>query len=453
MMEIPFSSQLAESFSPQSSKENLLNCFAEIDPGRAKIIRRQRHGLTLTDADAAGGGRGIEKLQDNYWLVVGSTCYKWVESTTTLTTLGTINTSTGPVTISTNNAGQIAFCDGVDLWVWDDPTFSQVTESGWSPKGIESLGGYGIIHDSTTKGRFYTTALNDFTTVDSLDFANAEADPDDTVRIIVLLGEAWMFGKTTTEVYRLSGLSFPLAKVTGSEIQRGCAAQFGVAINDNSVFWLGDDLIVYRNNGYAAQRISTHTIERKIAAVATPSAAEAFFTELDGNKFFTLKFPGELTVQFNVTTGLWNQCKTYLQDDWQVVGSAGRSSKYILNSSGICLLDDSVNKDITTTMIRQAISPPLYDDGNRVTAHAYYLDCEVGRTTGTEPSMMLETSRDGESWGNILTRAMGAIGEYRRRVTWRNLGVAREWQFRVSMSDDVPFKIMGAGGNFTSTGM
>ncbi|MCP5007892.1 MAG: hypothetical protein GY941_28750, partial [Planctomycetes bacterium] len=49
-VEIPFSGQLAESYSPQSSKETMINMFSEVDPGRTKIIRRQRPGLTLKEA-------------------------------------------------------------------------------------------------------------------------------------------------------------------------------------------------------------------------------------------------------------------------------------------------------------------------------------------------------------------------------------------------------------------
>lgn len=445
MIEIPFSGQLAESFSPQSSKENLINVFSEIDPGRTKIIRRQRPGLTLVEDGAAGVPRGMAKLQGVYWLVVGNSFIEW-DGVATTTARGTLNTSTGPVTFATNNAEQIAVCDGADLWVWNGSTFTQVTESGFTPAGIDSLGGYGIMQDAVEKGRFYTTSLNDFSTIDSLDFANAESNPDDVVRIFVDRGEAWMFGEETTEVFRLSGASFPLAKVTGSEMERGCGAKFSVASDDNTLFWLGDDLIVYRANGYNPERVSTHAVERKIKALATPSDGRAFTYNVDGNKFYVLTFPGFLTLQFNIATGLWNECSTYLKDDWEIVGPSGEDTDYVLTTAGVCKLDTSVNTDNGTIMRRVCVSPPVYNNGERFQVFSFYLDCEVGRTTGTEPSMMMRVSRDGEGWGNVKTRAMGAVGQYRRRVTWRNLGVAREMQFELSITDDVPFKAMSSGG-------
>lgn len=447
-VEIPFSGHLSESFSPQSSKETMINMFSEIDPGRTKVIRRQRPGLTLKEALAGSNLRGIEYLQGVYWCVVDDRFYEW-DGVSTLTERGSLNTTTGNVTMATNNAAttQIAVCDGTDLFVWDTSTFTQVSEVGWTPKDISSIGGYGVMADGTVKGRFYTTSLNDFKTIDVLDFANAESKPDDIRRVFVDRGEVWMFGHETTEVYRLSGTSFPLNKVTGSEMERGCAAQFSVASDDNSIFWLGDDGVVYRANGYSPQRISTHAIERKIAELTDMSTGQAFFIQFDGHKFYTLRFADNFTVQYNVATGLWNECNTYLFDDWQVVGSAGRTSKYVLDSTGINLLDRDVNEDNGTVMRRVCISPPIYNLGERFQVFSFHLDCEVGRTTGTEPSVMLETSRDGESWGNILTRAMGATGEYNRRVMWRNLGVAREMQFRISMTDDAQFKVMGSGGN------
>lgn len=448
-IEIPFSNKLGESFSAQAGRETLVNMFAEADEGRSQIIRRQRPGLTLVESGAAGIPRGIEKLQGSWWVVYGTTFAQW--DGTTLTSRGTLNTNTGPVTMATNNAEEIAVCDGLDLWSWDGSNFTQVTEDGWTPKGIESLGGYGIVHDAIEKGRFYTTALNDFTDVDSLDFANAEAKPDDVVRIIYNRGEMWMFGETTTEVFRLSGTAFPLAKVSASEMQRGCAAQFSVASDDNALFWLGDDYRVYRANGYSPERVSTHAVERRIADVPNKEDAQAFFIQVDGNKFYTLRFPGELTLQLNTATGLWNECSTFQYPDWQVVGSAGQSTEYVLTTAGICRLDTDVNKDVTTTMRRVCVSPPVYDLGKRFTVWDFMLDCEVGRTTGTEPKVMLEVSRDGEMFGNILTRAMGATGKYTRRVIWRKLGTAREMTFRISMTDDAPFKIMGSTGNITGS--
>lgn len=447
MIPLPFSNQIGESYSPQSSKETLINMFAEVDPGRAKIIRRQRPCLSLEEGDAAGVPRGIEKLQGAWWLVVGTTFYKWDE--TTLTTIGSINTAVGPVTMATNNNGHIALCDGADLWNWNGTTLTQVTESGFTPDAIDSLGGYGIMQDATTKGRFYTTALNDFTSINALDFANAESRPDDVVRIFVLRGEAWMLGESTIEVYRLGGSSFPLAKVTGSEIERGCGAKFSVATDDNSIFWLGDDFVVYKAENYAPARISTHAVEQQIAKLtnAQKAAAEAFFIQVAGNKFYTIRFPNNLTLQYNVATQLWNKCETYLYDDWQMVGSAGRSPGYVLTVDGICSLSTNVNKDISTTVRRVIVSPPIYNNGNRFVLYSYFLDCEVGRSSGDAPTVMLEVSRDGETWGNILTRTMGAVGEYRRRVVWRKLGVAREMQFRLAMTDDAPFKVMGSGGN------
>ena len=452
MLEIPFSGHIGESFSRQSSQESLTNMFSQVDPGRTQVIRRQRPGLTLRDGTATGSSlRGMQLISGLYYFVIDDMFYSWDAATYSSTTIGQIN-STGSrlCTFAGNAAGQIAVCDQLDLWVWDGTTFSQVTEVGWSPRSISSLAGYGIIDDSLGTGRFYTTALNDFTTVDSLDFANAQAGPDDIVRIFVNRGEAWMFGASTVEAFQLSGASFPLSKITGSEMQRGCGAAFSVATDDNTVFWLGDDGIFYRAEGYHPVRISTHAIENPIANLSDEqrAAAQAFFYQVEGNKFYTVRFPGQLTVQYNVATGLWNYADTYLRNDWEIVGSLGYSDKFVMTASGIAELDPSVNTDLTGIMRREAVTPPIYNNGDYFTVFNYYLDCEVGRTTeAAAPEVMLEVSRDGESWGNILHREMGQTGKYKTRVMWRKLGTAREMQFRLSVSDNVQWKIMGAGGN------
>jgi hypothetical protein len=65
---------------------------------------------------------------------------------------------------------------------------------------------------------------------------------------------------------------------------------------------------------------------------------------------------------------------------------------------------------------------------------------------GDDPQVMLRMSNDGgktwpipEQW-----RSAGKMGEYWRRIRWNGLGCARRRVFEVSVTDPVPWRLVGA---------
>lgn len=59
---------------------------------------------------------------------------------------------------------------------------------------------------------------------------------------------------------------------------------------------------------------------------------------------------------------------------------------------------------------------------------------------GYEPTLYLQISRDkGNTWGNYLPTTLGKRGEFYKRAEWRRLGQARDWAFKIRMTDPVKF--------------
>ena len=76
------------------------------------------------------------------------------------------------------------------------------------------------------------------------------------------------------------------------------------------------------------------------------------------------------------------------------------------------------------------------------------VDCETGvgleTGQGSNPQMMLQVSRDGgHTFGAEQWRDMGKLGNYRTRTQWTRLGQARDWVFRLRISDPVKRIILG----------
>lgn len=68
-------------------------------------------------------------------------------------------------------------------------------------------------------------------------------------------------------------------------------------------------------------------------------------------------------------------------------------------------------------------------------------------STGTDrdPQVMLRISNDaGRTWITEQWRGAGRLGEYSRRVRWQGLGSARRRVFEVSVTDPIPWRLVGA---------
>jgi hypothetical protein len=219
------------------------------------------------------------------------------------------------------------------------------------------LDGYFVFNEPNSQ-RFWVTSLNDGTQIDPLDFASAEGNPDNVVALNVNHREVWLFGTNTIEVWYNAGLAdFPLARIAGAFMEVGCAAPYSVAKLDNSVFWLGADArgngIVYRNNGYNGQRISTHAVEWQIQQYGVLNDAIGYSYQQDGHSYYMLTFPtANVTWCYDVATSAWHE-----RAGWDGVQFVRHRSNCQANFAGQVLVGDWENGRV------YAFDPEVYQDG------------------------------------------------------------------------------------------
>lgn len=441
-MEVPFANQEGQSTIEQNSRETLVNMFAEIQvSGRRKIIRRQRACLELVQA-LAGEKRCLERNGTTDYLIVGDKFYTYTGAM--LTECGTLDTATGFCSMVFDENGEVAMSDGVKLYHWNGTTFTApVTQS---VVGVLTfLGGFAVYNEPGT-GRFWWSGLNDMQTWGGLDFATAEGKPDQLVSVSEGYKQLWLHGETTTEIWALSGgADSPFTPYTVME--RGAGAPLSIVNDDNAKFWLGNDWIPYRADGYRPVTISNPAVQARIAAL--PDSVKATcrsFSYTDGfHKFLTFDFPGFLTLQFNIATSFWNIAQTFGSDGWEAMGSQFSDSGYVLSVGGISRLVRGINKDNGQIVARGGAAPPISEGKAKVLIGAFKLDCEVGRAaTGIIPQIMMRRAKDGETFGNERVRSAGQTGEYGRQLVWRNLGIGRVMTVEVMVTDDFEFAILGA---------
>lgn len=439
---VPFAMQEGKSGPIQNSNEHLLNMYCEPSTGRAQLLRRQRPCLNQVYA-LPGEKRCVEKHKGVHYLIVDTTLYSF--DGTTLLGIGTMGTSTGRCTMIFNDLDEIMISDGSNAYYYSAGLNSVTVPGGLTLGTLAYLGGFGV-GNKNDSGAFYSTSSNDFSTIDALDFATAEADPDPLLRVFSDHHELWLLGENTIEVWQLSGSAdFPFQAAPTATIQRGIAAALSVASAADSVVALGNDRAVYSFSGYRENRISSNAVEEALRNCTASGIENAYamLFHVSGQKFYVLTVPGEYSAMCNLTNGfLWSTAASYGYSAWNVIGSAGKETDYYLTPSGICTLSPDVYQDEGSTVIRLARSAPGEAEGYLITMSELLVDCEVGRAPiGVTPEVMLRVARDGETFGNIRVRNLGAQGNYKRRVRFPGLGQGRKPVLELSASGNFNFAL------------
>jgi hypothetical protein len=452
-MRVPFAIQAYQSRSLPVMAQQVINLYAEKMPqdAKAQIVLMGTPGLLLFAGLGSGPIRGGAEFHGDAYFVSGTDVYQ-VNSIGSASIIGTV-ASNGDVYMETNSS-QLAILVGATLHIWDGSTLDTVAGDypGWGSMCF--LDGYFI---GTIPGgdQFSISDLNDGKTHDAADIASAEGSPDHLVRAFKDHRELWLFGANSTEVWYNSGAAdFPMARVDGGFMEKGILAAKLVAKNDNSVFWVGNDRIVYRADGFRPQRVSTHAIERILTDLETVSDGFSISYVQAGHSFICFSFPTSgVTIAFDAATGLWHERKSYGLDYWRACAHVEAFGKTLVGdfvNGNVYTLDLDHFLDDGDPIVRVATSAPIDAGGKRISMPVLDLDVEtgVGLTTGqgSDPQLMMSFSDDGgrtfssERWGSI-----GKIGEYRKRVRFNRLGSFRSRVYRISISDPVKSIVIGIG--------
>lgn len=458
-LRIPFCVQSYKLDTLPVSAQRCVNLIPESAPPDAKtqVYLFSRPGLSLFKALAGNVIRGVIEFIDGYIIVVIDQDVYKVDANANSTLLGAVD-GYDPVTMA-HNGSQCVICTGTGLaFVATTSTVTQITDPDFPQVStVDYIDGYHVFTVKDSE-QIVISEILDATSYDALDFASAEANPDKLVRVIVDHREIWLFGTKTTELRVNTGAEFPFERQDGAYLERGCAAALSVAKMDNSVFWLGDDNVVYRLQGYQPVRVSTHAIERAIRKFGNVSDAFAWTYTQDGHSYYVLTFPtGDWTIVYDAATSLWHERKSGMADTtrWNVNGGIKAFNKIIVASSDsgkLFYLDPETYSDDGDAFQRVATSSPVGVSNVDTEMGTFELMMDTGRGLatgqGSNPIVWMSWSDDGgHTFSNEYSRSVGRIGEYRKRVRWNRGGQFRTRVYRLTYSEPTPFGIIEAYGD------
>ena len=416
---------------------------AEVPGGRSNERLLQAPGLSAFASGAVGEAvRGLRNVEGGLYAVIGETLYS-VTSAGVKTALGTVPGS-GRVSMTHNQitgGNEIVIVNGFQGFVYNTATavFEQITDEAFEGSIVcDYLASY-ILHVETGRRYWFHSDLAAAKQYISLDRYEGESNPDRMVSLLVDHSEVWVFSERSIDVFVNQVTDSSAFQRSGAMIEIGCAGTFTPAKTDNGIFWLGNDGIFYRANGYSPTRISTHAIEQAIQGLDWSKCYSTVWED-KGHKVVYWTFPDGLTWGFDVATGLWHRRKSYGFENWRVSHLVRFGNQWIAGdnfSGNLYVLDWDALTDNGSPIERLRATGVTHADQNRFRVDTVELVVSVGTSAlgNSDHAMEVRYSDDGGyNFTNWLPRSLGAVGNYQQRLVWRRLGIARQrvWQIRVT---------------------
>lgn len=428
------------------------NCYPILTPGgRNPVALIGSPGSSLFSS-VSGACRGVHVLGGTLYGVFGTTLYS-ASQAGNVSSIGTV-TGSGRVDMADDGTnlvivtgyGSTGYVYNGSLAAITDPDFP-------GAETVEYTGGYFVFH-STGDG-WFISEVNSATSYNALDVAANDGEPIQVIREDHR--EIFVFGTENTRVWINTGNSdFAFERNNSVEIERGTYARWSVARDDNTLFFLGDDLVVYRMEGYTPVRVSDEGTEAELTQYLTDGyetdlkASYAYSYTDHGHKFYVLTVPNRGTHVFDVGMNAWHSRKHWDYETHHSFDYAFCYGKHLVGGidGNVYEMSRSYHDD-AGEILKRIRRSQVFGDDRRLRWKKIKLVMNVGNglTTGqgSDPEVVIRWSNDhGRTWSNERQLGIGVSGDYTKTVATRNCGSSRNRIIEIYQTDPVPFELIDA---------
>jgi hypothetical protein len=449
----------------RKSHEDVINCYLEADAeGDFKRLTRAPCFRKLADV-GNGPIRGMLTVFSSLYVVSGNQFYRVNISpfgALNATLIGSISGQTGAVSmaaIGTDNPQVLVLTSGTG-YIYDAgaATFTEITDVSFTPDYAVTSFNQRFYLNKPNSNEFFGSDVLDGLNYDPLFFASAENNPDPLVTLQALNTEIVLFGKQSIERWQDIGVDtgFPLRRIQGATINRGCAAPRSMAQWENTIFWLADDFTVRSLSSGGMEKISDLPLEKAITGYSQPAQAIGFFVDYPYYKCYCITFPGNnATWCYDVLRGIWHKRESVGVDCWRVGNSANYSNLVLLGdrfNASIYSIEAGLYTEDGVETPMTWITPATSENSTAFVCTRLEIVADagvgpIGNVTAigqilnepVEPYIRCAISRDGGfTWSWLPDRQLGQRGDRGHRCVWRSLG-------RIKKTQDLAFKFSSSG--------
>ena len=327
--------------------------------------------------------------------------------------------------------------------------------------------------------QFWWSEVLDGDNVDALNFATAERKGSNLRAGTEFRGDLWLFEKDNIEIWQPTGRAdLPFQLRPGGIIDKGIIGPWAHTRVGQSLFWMGDDRVVYRAEGASATPVSTPAISEHLQGISE-SAREgvtAFSYIEDGHQFVVFNVGDPATENaawvFDTSTNEWHERLSsgalvplanrpgyapWLHTWWNgnhYVGNRYDAAIHTLDTAAY--YEQSVE---SATKNEIACLATLFVP-TRQYAPCFNFTLDASRGVGTAaPNVDDENPVVTLTWSDALGREgtysagrtlnLGASGQYSTRATTASLGrmIPPGRVFKIEFSDKTEFALFGARYN------
>jgi hypothetical protein len=478
----------------RASSKRLVGCYAEMmqsspmgsdgptdTKGTQPACLRAWPGITslISISNIVGSVRGFWEMAGVQYAVVGSGLYTIEPNGVyTLISGAILIPGTGFVRMTDNTACLVILVPGTDSCYTYTPFtggggFQQLTAAFFLGFGgaldCQFLDSYIVFlaNNNGTSGPLVTngsfTFFNDDgkqvsgngqITFSTTAYFTRQFGTDPFVAFVMDHRELLCFGTRTTEGFvntgNATGTPFSTAADTFMPYGSHPAGTYAVGNQDNSPFWICNDLTIRRRSGQTPIRVSNAGIEailQQANQLGQLNGCYSLTPTWNGHPFYVLTIPGVArTVAYDCVTQEWFELTSVVNGQevqWQALcwyNGFGLQLVGSASSAAIGYLDPTTQQEFgTSPVVRSFTMQPIYSQNNRVTTRRLEIVVSAGEgpIPDDEPKIDLLLSDD---WGQSYyapadqTQTLGQPGDSDNRAMWYNLGQHRSLvpQFRIT---------------------
>lgn len=335
-------------------------------------------------------------------------------------------------------------------------TLTEITDSNFDgpAASVIYIDGYFVFHKSDGK-KFFNSPLNDgLSGYDAPDFNVAEADPDQIRGLGVINNQLYVFGSSTTQLFRNIGRApSPFAPVPGAVIDIGLFSPQSVIRFNRGLAFVGggnnESPAVWFISGTQKQKLSTTAIDNELSKVDDIATVTTWVYSESGAYWLGVSTPSTCYV-YDLINSRWHERQSldnFTLSAYRPTHMVTAYNRILVGDSqtgNIGALNENTYTEYGVLIRRFAVSRPFDNTGNplrvlsieavvesgtglpndiQVQSSANSLGVPAYSTGGADPQISLSWSDDGGyTFEGELSRSAGKIGDFKERPTWTRLG-------------------------------